>query len=162
IVETSEDNLSAYLHKPRITDGPWLVARDGCRRSFVVGESGLPMAEGGSEPIGNRIVELPEDPARVELRDPHSGFISYAPTGALARGKDLVTTGGGKTIACAICHGANLRGLGDVPGIAGRSALNIARQLYYFQTGERGGPSAALMKAPVEKLDGTDVLALSA
>ena len=49
-----------------------------------------------------------------------------------------------------------------MPGIAGRSSLNIARQLYYFQTGERGGPSAALMKAPVEKLDGDDVLAISA
>ena len=51
-----------------------------------------------------------------------------------------MTTGGdGKTIACGICHGPELKGIGDVQGIAGRSPLNIARQLYYFQTGERGG-----------------------
>jgi cytochrome c553 len=130
---------------------------------FGRGNMRLPVPEGGTEPIGNRIIELPEDPTRVALRDPHSGFISYAPKGSLAKGKELVTTGGGgKTIACGICHGPNLKGLGDIPGIAGRSPLNIARQLYYFQTGERGGSLAALMKAPVDQLDGGDILAISA
>jgi len=130
---------------------------------FGRGNMRLPVPEGGSEAIGNRIIELPEDPERVALRDPHSGFVSYAPKGSLAKGKELVVNGGGgKTIACGICHGQNLKGLGDVPGIAGRSPLNIARQLYYFQTGERTGSLAALMKAPVDKLDGGDILAISA
>ena len=49
-----------------------------------------------------------------------------------------------------------------MPDIAGRSPGNIARQIYYFQTGERGGTSAALMKGVVEKLTGDDVIAISA
>src|ERR1019366_2013168 len=32
----------------------------------------LPLAGGGPEPLGNPIITLPQDPARVELRDPHS------------------------------------------------------------------------------------------
>jgi cytochrome c553 len=162
----TEDELresTEYFAKLKLMQWTRVVETDSVPKSyFGRGNMRLPMAEGGSEPIGNRIVELPEDPTRVALRDPHSGFISYAPKGALAKGQELVTTGGGKTIPCGICHGANLQGLGDVPGIAGRSALNIARQLYYFQTDQRGGPSAALMKAPVEKLNGDDVLAISA
>ena len=130
---------------------------------FGRGNMRLPSPEGGTEPLGNRIVELPEDPVRVGLRDPHSGFISYVPKGSLAKGKDLVTTGaGGKTIACGICHGPDLKGIGDIPSIAGRSPLNIARQLYYFQTGERSAPMALLMKAPVDKLNADDILAISA
>jgi cytochrome c553 len=89
--------------------------------------------------------------------------VSYAPPGSLKKGEALVATGAeGKTIACAICHGPGLKGLGDVPSLAGRSPGNIARQIYYFQTGDRGGPSAALMKAVVDKLTGDDVIAIAA
>ena len=38
-------------------------------------------AQAGKEPIGNRVIEVPEDPVRVMLRDPKSGFVSYAPPG---------------------------------------------------------------------------------
>ena len=97
------------------------------------------------------------------LRDPHSGFVAYVPVGSLAKGEALVTAGGGgKTIPCGICHGPDLKGLGDVPDIAGRSPSNIARQLYYMQTGERSGDSVALMKAVVDKLNGDDIVAIAA
>jgi cytochrome c553 len=106
---------------------------------------------------------VPENPEQVELRDPHASFVSYVPPGSVKKGEALVATGGdGKTIPCAICHGPGLKGLGDVPSLAGRSPGNIARQIYYFQTGDRGGPSAALMKAVVDKLSGDDVIAISA
>ena len=36
---------------------------------------------GGTEPIGQRILQIPEDPFRTEIRDPHSGFIAYVPVG---------------------------------------------------------------------------------
>ena len=49
-----------------------------------------------------------------------------------------------------------------MPNIAGRSPGNIARQIYYFQTGDRGGASAALMKGVVQKLSGDDVIAIAA
>jgi cytochrome c553 len=132
-------------------------------KSYFEGTRRLQYDDGGTEPIGNRIIELPEDKTQVELRSPHASFVSYVPMGSLAKGEALVTTGGGgKTLPCAICHGVGLKGLGDVPNIAGRSPGNIARQIYYFQTGDRGGPSAALMKGVVEKLTGDDVLAISA
>ena len=42
------------------------------------------------------------------------------PPGSLKKGEELVTKGGaGKTIACNICHGEGLKGLGDVPRLAG-------------------------------------------
>jgi cytochrome c553 len=115
-----------------------------------------------TEPLGNRIIEVPEDKEQVELRSPRASFVAYVPVGSIAKGEALVATGGGKTLPCAICHGPGLKGLGDVPSIAGRSPGNIARQIYYFQTGERGGPSAALMKGVVEKLTGDDVIAIAA
>src|SRR5262249_34041799 len=98
------------------------------------------VAEGGMEPIGNRIIELPEDPLRARSRDAHSGFVAHVPVGSLAKGEALVKTGeSGKTIPCAICHGAALKGLGEVPGIVGRSPMYVFRQLNDMQNGNRTG-----------------------
>ncbi len=144
---------------------PWtrVVESDTVPKTYFKGTRRLPLPSGGTEPIGRRIIEVPEEAERVELRDPHASFVSYVPPGSLKAGEALVASGGdGKTIACAICHGPGLKGLGDVPSIAGRSPGNIARQIYYFQTGDRGGPSAALMKAVVAKLTADDVIAVSA
>jgi cytochrome c553 len=139
-----------------------VVETDTVPQTYFKGTRRLQRPDGGTEPIGRRIIEVPENVDRVEHRDPHAGFVSYVPVGSLARGEALATAGAGKTVPCAICHGPGLKGLGDVPNIAGRSPGNIARQLYYIQTGERGGTSAALMKGVVEKLDGDDVIAISA
>jgi len=61
----------------------------------------------GTEPIGNRIITVPEDTRKAIQRDPRpgAGFISYVPPGSLARGKALAAGGNGKTIDCTICHG---------------------------------------------------------
>jgi cytochrome c553 len=118
---------------------------------------------GGQEPIGNRIITVPEDQERARRRDPSSGFTSYVPVGSLARGKALVETGGsGKTVACSICHGDSLKGLGNVPRLAGLYPIYIARQLYLFKDGSRNGIDAQLMKRAVAKLTDEDILALSA
>jgi len=122
----------------------------------------MPLPGGGDEPIGNRIIELPQDIARAESRDPHSGFISYVPMGSLAKGKEFVTTGGGKTIQCAICHGPSLNGLGEVPAIAGHSPMYLFRQLYYFKDGSRHGSMGALMKGVVAQITQDDMLAIAA
>jgi cytochrome c553 len=123
----------------------------------------LPFPGGGTEPIGNRIIELPEDPARATSRDPHSGFIAYVPRGSVAKGEALVKTGGsGKTIQCAICHGESLEGLGELPRIIGVSPLYAARQLYGFQTGTRNGSLDVLMKKVVANLNDDDIVAISA
>jgi cytochrome c553 len=116
-----------------------------------------------TEPLGMRIVEGPEDFERFELRDPHSGFVAYAPIGSVKKGETLVRTGGnGKTIQCGICHGQNLEGSGPVPDLAGRDPSYIVRQLYDMQVGARHGTWSELMKPVVEKLTGEDFVAIGA
>jgi cytochrome c553 len=118
---------------------------------------------GDKEPIGDRIIVVPQDETRAKSRDPHSGFIDYVPTGSAARGEALVTTGdGGKTIPCAICHGPTLQGLGEVPPIVGRPPTYVVRQLNDMKTGARSGDSMALMKAVVDKLSVADMVAIAA
>ncbi|HEY7337230.1 MAG TPA: c-type cytochrome [Bryobacteraceae bacterium] len=127
------------------------------------GRMRLPLPSGGTEPLGNRIITLPQDPARVESRDPHSGFIAYVPPGSLKKGEALVNNGGsGKTIACAICHGEGLKGLGDVPRLAGIHPIYIVRQLFDFQVGANTSTAAAQMKKVVEKLSEDDMIAIAA
>jgi cytochrome c553 len=118
---------------------------------------------GGTEPIGNRIITVPDDQDRVRHRDPHTGFTAYVPPGSLARGRTLVETGGNsRTIACTTCHGDGLRGLGNVPRLAGLHPIYIARQLYLFKDATRHGVDGELMKKPVAKLTDADIVALSA
>jgi cytochrome c553 len=113
----------------------------------------------GLEPIGTRVVETPEDLGRTKLRDDASGFIAYVPRGAIERGADLVRTGGdGRTTVCTTCHGDDLRGLGPVPALAGRSPSYMARQLYDLKHGNRRGAWAELMDDAVAKLTVQDVV----
>jgi cytochrome c553 len=125
------------------------------------GRMRLPLPGGGTEALGRRIVELPQVVERAVRRDPYSGFIAYVPVGSVARGRALAN-GGGRTPACATCHGPALKGLNGVPGIAGASALYTARQLFGFQSGTRDGASAALMKPVAATLTDDDFINLSA
>ena len=123
----------------------------------------LPLEGDAREPIGNRIIEVPVNAEATEvLRDPHSGFIAYVPIGSVKKGANLVTKGGAKTSPCAVCHGADLNGLGPVPGIAGRSPSYLVRQLYDMQQGTRTGTWTELMKPVVSKLSTEDMLNIAA
>jgi len=127
------------------------------------GRHRLVVPGGGTEPIGHRIIETPEDPRRTAHRDPHSPFLAYVPPGSIAKGEALVKTGGsGKTIPCAICHGDELKGLGEVPRIAGLQPVYIARQLISMQNGSSAGTAAALMKKTVSNLSEDDTISISA
>jgi cytochrome c553 len=116
----------------------------------------------GTEPIGQRIIELPEDAEGAEMRDPHAPFMAYVPVGSIKRGEALVTTGGNRTVRCTLCHGTDLRGIGPVPALAGRSAIYVVRQLYSFQHGMRQGEWGALMSEAVAKLSTDDMIAIAA
>ncbi len=118
--------------------------------------------KGGTEPIGRRIITLPEDQTLARLRDPRSGFVAYVPPGSIARGRALAAGGRGKTIACDVCHGDGAKGLANVPRLAGLHPIYIARQLHLFKDGGRAGADAALMKRPVAALTDDDILNLSA
>jgi cytochrome c553 len=119
--------------------------------------------EGGSETLGPRIVEMPDDVDQFELRDSRATFTAYVPVGSLARGETLAKTGGsGITVACGSCHGPELKGVGEIPPIAGRSPTYIVRQLHEFQSGGRVASASSLMKQAVEKLSQNDMIALAA
>ena len=96
-----------------------VVEADMVPKSVVVRRMRLPAPGGGKEPLGKRIITLPQDAERVENRDPHTGFIAYTPKGSLKKGESLVRSASDKTIQCAVCPGEDLRGIGDVPRIAG-------------------------------------------
>jgi cytochrome c553 len=116
------------------------------------------------EPIGIRIIEVPEDAQRTLLRDATSGFVAYVPKGSIKRGELLAKTGdAGRTLPCAACHGAGLRGMGDLfPPLAGRSPSATARQLYDFKSGARDGRNALAMKPVVANLTDRDIVDLTA
>jgi cytochrome c553 len=156
---------SAAAYFASLKARPWVrvVETDAVPKTYVApGNIRLTLPDGGTEPIGSRIVELPEDEEAALNRNPKSGFVAYVPTGSVAKGKALVATGDGKTTKCAICHGATLKGLGIAPPIAGRHANYMVRQLYFFQDGSRSGPSAALMHGVVQKLSVDDMVAIAA
>ena len=122
----------------------------------------LPLPSGGMEPIGNRIIEVPQDPALATARDPKSGFIAYVPQGTVAKGEMLVNTGGGKTISCTVCHGDGLKGFGNIPELAGQHPIYIARQLFGFKAGTGKSAAAQQMQKVAENLTVDDIIALSA
>lgn len=144
---------------------PWIrvIETNTVPKTHVAGWMLVASEAGATEPIGHRIIEMPEDLERTELRDAASGFVAYVPAGSIRKGEALVTTGGaGKTTPCAICHGAELRGLGPVPALAGRSPSYVVRQLYDMRHGVRNGPWADLMKAVVAPLSEEDMVSIAA
>ena len=118
--------------------------------------------DGGTEPIGHRILEIPEDPFRTEIRDPHSGYHRLC---AARQHRQRRSVGERrsirKTVQCARCHGEALKGRGEVPRLAGLQPLYIARQLFDMQYGSSAGEAAALMKPVVANLSEDDIIAIS-
>jgi cytochrome c553 len=118
---------------------------------------------GGTEPIGDRIVELPVSTVGLINRDSHSGYIAYVPRGSVAAGRALVTKAAADgTPSCPSCHGLRLTGIGDVPPIAGRPPSYLVRQLWGFQNGTRRGTSASIMQSVTAKLTSSQMLAIAA
>jgi cytochrome c553 len=140
---------------------PWIkvVESTTAPKTRIQGGMFLTLEGGEKEPLGQRIIETPENAEATEvLRDPHSGFIAYVPVGSVKKGEALVTTGAGKTTQCGLCHGPDLKGLGPVPGIAGRSPSYLMRQMFDMQQGARKGTWTELMKPVVSKLSEEDML----
>ncbi len=144
---------------------PWIkvVEVSTVPKTRIAGGMFLKLERGETEPIGDRIIEVADDAERTEtLRDPRSGFTAYVPSGSIKQGETLVTTGGSRTTRCSVCHGADLKGLGPVPGIAGRSPSYTVRQLFDTQRGTRRGLWSDLMKPVVANLTNEDMLAIAA
>ena len=162
---TAEESAVAAAYFASFPYKKWIrvVEQNMVPKTRVQGGMLVPAEDGGTEPIGQRIIEMPEDLERTEVRDSASGFVAYVPVGAIKRGEALVTTGGnGRTVACGTCHGPDLKGLGPVPPIAGRSPSYTVRQLWDMKTGNRNGLWSPLMKAAVEKLTTEDLVSIAA
>ena len=168
---TPEDAKAAAEYFASIKWTPWIkvVEADMVPKTMFVGGGGglnLPLegAEAGMEPLGMRIVETPVNVEETEpLRNPRSGFVAYVPPGSLKKGQALVLGGGGgKTVACASCHGEDLKGTEKFPSLAGRSPSYLARQLYDFQHFTRVGPGSLLMQPIVQNLNEEDILYITA
>jgi cytochrome c553 len=140
-----------------------VVETDTVPKTYITNNHLADAKTGEKEPLGQRIIEVPEDLERFTYRDTRVQFIAYVPVGSTEKGKTLANTGGGgKTQQCSTCHGPELKGLGPIPRIAGLSPSYIVRQLYDFRSGTRNGPSAPLMKGAVEKLTVEDMVTLAA
>ena len=139
---------------------PWIKVVETKTVPKTKPSNGLFIVEGKEmEPLGNRIVETPVNGEATEiLRDPHSGFTAYVPVGAVKKGMALVNGNSNKTVACGSCHGADLKGLGPVPGLAGRSPSYLMRQMFDMQQGFRKGTWTELMKPVVTQLTTDDML----
>lgn len=123
----------------------------------------MPVPNGGKEPLGQRLVEMAEDPSRHELRDPRVGYIAYVPPGSLVRGRVLATTGAMPAAPpCESCHGPGLRGVGLVPPLAGRSPSYLLRQLLAFQAGTRSTAASVAMNTVAATLTVNDMIAAAA
>jgi len=132
-------------------------------QTYVAGWFLAASVPGGQEPLGQRIIEVPDDLNRFESRDTRVTFTAYVPPGSLSAGGILVTgQDSNKAPACATCHGKDLRGVDAVPSIVGRSPSYIFRQLHEFKIGVRAGSSSGLMKATVLNLDQGDMIAIAA
>ena len=122
----------------------------------------VPDAGGVREPIGNRIIETSTDMERTESRDTRFGFVAYVPPGSIERGAKIASQGPGGAPACESCHGSGLRGVGNIPPLAGRSPTYIVRQLILFRTGGRANDAAAPMRLEASHLTSRDMIAVAA
>jgi cytochrome c553 len=172
---TDEEMKEAAAYFASMKWTPWtrVIETELVPRTRIDGNLFLPTEKALTERIAGRIIEVPENEEQSEdLRNPRSGFIAYVPVGSIGRGEKLVITGGasiidgkivpGRTLPCASCHGSDLMGLTDVPGIAGRSPSYLVRQLYDLQKGTRKGRSSPEMQPVVANLTTDDMVAIAA
>jgi cytochrome c553 len=119
--------------------------------------------DGKTEPLGDRIIEIPDDEENFVNRDYRVTFTAYVPPGSVARGEQLVAGREAERVpACATCHGDGLKGIDSIPPIAGRSPSMIVRQLYEFKYGIRHGSMAEPMKANASQMTIKDMIAIAA
>ncbi len=131
-------------------------------KTYVAGWFLADANTGEREPIGSRIIEVPEGRSNSRSAARYR-FIAYVPARSIKQGEDLAAKGSaGPATQCINCHGPGLNGPADVPGIAGRSPSYIVRQLYDFKHGARTGNGSELMKPVVEALTLDNMLTLAA
>lgn len=156
------DTAAAYFSALRPAANITVVETATVPKSYLTGWHLAALPGDEREPIGQRIIEVPENLKYFVSRDSRAHFIAYVPIGSVERGRVFVAGGGGRTVTCAGCHGPDLKGLGAVPPIAGRSPTYLVRQLYDFKHGARAGSGSLLMQPAVARLEIDDMISIAA
>lgn len=155
---TPEEMKAAADYYASIPFKPWVRVVEAEQAPAVRGTANgllLPIPNAAPISTAGRIIEMPEHPERTEtMRDPRAGFVTYVPPGSVAKGQALA-----KANNCGVCHGPALKGVANVPGIAGRTASYTMRQLWDMKQGTR---KSALMGPIVAKLSADDLLNITA
>jgi cytochrome c553 len=164
---TAEEIHAAADYFSHVAPRPTLVVKESETAPRTVNLLNILAASSDGEWVRldrSRIVEVPEDLERFDvLRDDRVQFLVYVPPGSIAKGLALTRApAGNPALACVACHGADLRGSGLIPSIAGRSPSYVVRQLWDIQAGARHGAGAQAMKPVVASLSSQEMLELAA
>lgn len=161
---SADQGRAAAAYFASLKPKPWIrvVETATVPKTHVAGYMLVASNPAATEPIGDRIIETPEDLRRTELRDDRSGFVAYVPLGSVQQGKQLASGTTGKTVRCAVCHGDDLRGHTSVPPLAGRSPSYLVRQMNDIRNGSRHGVQVGLMQPAVRNLTVKDMISLAA
>ncbi|MEO8561531.1 MAG: cytochrome C [bacterium] len=140
-----------------------IIEADSAPRTVAMNGLYVKVPDGGTDPLGRRIIEFPVELSRHELRDSYAEYVAYVPRGSVARGRKLAA---GDAIpgvpGCESCHGSQLRGKQSTPPLAGRFPSYLLRQLIGFKTGARATPNSAPMNAVAANLSLDDMTAAAA
>ena len=95
---TDDETVAAAKYFTAIPAAPWITVVESETIPRTNPQNGMFLRlEGdgaGFEPIGERIIEIPENTRDTEfMRNPHSGFIAYVPPGSIRKGEALVMKG---------------------------------------------------------------------
>lgn len=162
VTDTDLDQAAEYFSKLKFKPWTRVIEAAMVPKTHIAHWMLVPDASGARDPIGDRIIETSTDVARTELRDTRFGFVAYVPPGSIGRGAVIATHGVGGAQACVACHGADLRGEGDIPPLAGRSPTYIVRQLILFHTGGRNNVGAVPMRVEASQLTLQDMIDVAA
>jgi len=154
---------AAYFSKLRLRPHARVIESATAPKTHVVSWIRMADANGAREPLGLRIIEVPASEERHERRDTRLTYYAYVPPGSIARGRAIATPSRDSvTQPCVRCHGPDLRGVGMIPPLAGRSPSYLVRQLVAFRSGARSSAAAAPMRAEVAPLSIEQMIAVAA
>lgn len=158
-IDTAARCFSSLTHRPyvRVVEAATIPKVD------VAGWVYRRAASGGQEPIGQRVVETPDDFEQFEKRDPGVRYTAFVPPGSVK------TRRGDRTPSRSGWRGGLLGLPWRRPSRLARRAASgrpiptyIVRQLYDFQTKSRAGDAAAAMQPVVKPMRTADMIAVSA
>jgi len=91
ITDEEVRNAAAYFSELKPKSNIKVVESDTAPKTFVANWFLAAMVPPAQEPLGQRIIEVPDDLDRFESRDTRATFTAYVPPGSLSRGQILVT-----------------------------------------------------------------------